>query len=197
MPEDRETLDFYAREAESYSRWSIAAQKPRLDRFLSGLAPASKILELGCGAGGDCATMMARGFEVIPTDASPEMAAEASRRLARPVLVLPAGELSAIGEFDAVWANACLLHVPLAELGDVIARVARALKPQGRFYASYKAGEAEGRDRFGRYYNYPTAAGLEAIYRQVQWHSVEILEDAGGGYDGQPTAWLHVTAIAP
>ena len=41
------------------------------------------ILELGCGAGADSAEMLAGGFDVYPTDGSPEMAGEA-RTLAAP-----------------------------------------------------------------------------------------------------------------
>ena len=64
--------------------------------------------------------------------------------------------------FDGVWANACLLHVPRTALPGILAKVQRALRPGGVFYASYKAGEAEGRDRFGRFFNYPDAAWLKA-----------------------------------
>lgn len=39
-------------------------------------------------AGGDAAEMLAWGFNVLPTDGSPEMADVASRRLGRPVETL-------------------------------------------------------------------------------------------------------------
>lgn len=195
VPEDRETLAFYAREAETYSQWSKDHRNPRLETFLSKLSPGARVLELGCGSGRDSANMLAHGFDVVATDASPEMAAQASRHLGRAVAVLPAGELSALAEFDAIWANACLLHIPMQELADVIARINAALKPQGCFYASYKGGEGEGRDRFGRYYNYPSIAVLEQLYQTLPWTSLEISQDIGGGYDGEKTTWLHVTAV--
>jgi len=84
------------------------------------------------------------------------MAAEASRRLGRPVGTLLFHELDAVEAYDGVWANACLLHVPRPELAQVLARIWRALKPAGYFYASYKAGSVDGRDKLNRYYNYPT-----------------------------------------
>ena len=71
----------------------------------------------------------------------------------------------------------------------------RALRPGGVFYASYKAGEAEGRDRFGRYYNYPDADWLRIAYGKDGWSRLDIGEDLGGGYDQEPTRWLHATAI--
>lgn len=197
MPEDRETLEFYSRKATTYVQWSGTEPSRRLDLFLSRLKPNARILELGCGAGNDSAAMIARGFDVTPTDASPEMAARAASRLARTVTVLAAGDLSAVSEFDAIWASACLLHVPLPDLADVIARINTALKPQGRFYASFKSGEAEGRDRFGRYYNNPSAMELEGIYRRSLWSNLDLTSNSGSGYDGESTTWLHVTAIKP
>lgn len=120
--------------------------------------------------------------------------------------LLPAGgrvlELGCGGGHDSeallalgVWANACLLHVPRPALPDILTRVQRALRPGGVFYASYKAGEAEGRDRFGRYYNYPDAAWLRTAYGKEGWDRIGIEEDLGGGYDQEPTRWLHATAI--
>ena len=84
---DEETLQFYRSNAEAYAGREIAAHT-RLTRFLALLPPAAAILELGCGAGAASAEMLADGFEVRPTDGSPEMAGEASRRLGRPVETL-------------------------------------------------------------------------------------------------------------
>lgn len=43
-----------------------------------------------------------------------------------------------------VWARASLLHVPRAEMGDVLTRLRRALRPAGLLYASFKYGMDEG-----------------------------------------------------
>ncbi|RYE83733.1 MAG: class I SAM-dependent methyltransferase, partial [Hyphomicrobiales bacterium] len=134
-------------------------------------------------------------LDVSPTDGSPELAAQAQKRLGRPVSVLLFEDLVAEAAFDGVWANACLLHVPRPALPGIVARVHRALRPGGVFYASYKAGEAEGRDRFGRYYNYPDADWLRTAYGNAGWNRIDIEEDLGGGYDQEPTRWLHAIAI--
>ena len=44
------------------------------------------------------------------------------------------------------------------------ARIHRALKPAGVFYASFKIGDGDGRDTLGRYYNYPSPEWLQATY---------------------------------
>jgi len=192
---DAETLNFYAAEAETYSLQARGAKSTRLDPFLAALPAGAKILELGCGGGQDSLVMLTRGFDVTSTDGSPEMANQAERLLGRTVAVLPFDQLAEHSVYDGVWANACLLHVPRPELAPVLARVHRALKPGGVFYASFKAGAAEGRDRFQRYYNYPSRAWLMSQYAPLDWLRVEIDESSGGGYDGETTAWLHVTAI--
>jgi SAM-dependent methyltransferase len=73
-------------------------------------------------------------------------------------------ELEESEAFDGVWASACLLHVPKPDLAGILARIHRALKADGVFYASFKSGEADGRDSLGRYYNYVSADWLHATY---------------------------------
>ncbi|WP_439497658.1 class I SAM-dependent methyltransferase [Bosea sp. (in: a-proteobacteria)] len=192
---DPATLDFYANEADAYAARGQEANRSWLDRFGSALPPGGHVLELGCGAGQDSEALLFRGFDVTPTDGSPELAARAAQRLGRPVPTLLFEDLVAKQAFDGIWANACLLHVPREALPAIIGRVQAALKPGGVFYASFKAGGAEGRDRFGRYYNYPSKEWLPAAYGPVGWREIEISQEAGSGYDREPTDWLHVLAI--
>jgi SAM-dependent methyltransferase len=192
---DADTLGFYAAEAEVYAGRARRLGEARLQRFAGLLPTGSKVLELGCGGGQDSQALLALGLDVTPTDGSPELAAEAQKRLGRPVSVLLFEDLVAEAAFDGIWANACLLHVPRPALPGILAKVHRALRPGGAFYASFKAGEAEGRDRFGRYYNYPDADWLRSAYGDARWSSLDIQEDLGGGYDQEPTRWLHATAI--
>lgn len=192
---DSATLGFYAEEAETYAGRGREADLARIERFASLLPAGGQVLELGCGGGQDSAALLGRGLEVTPTDGSPELAAQAALRLGRPVSVLLFEDLDASAAYDGVWAKACLLHVPRTALPAIIAKVHAALRPGGAFYASFKAGEAEGRDRFGRYYNYPSAEWLRETYGTSAWHSLDMTEESGGGYDGEPTRWLHAFAI--
>ncbi|WID95767.1 class I SAM-dependent methyltransferase [Bosea vestrisii] len=193
--DDRATLDFYANEAEIYAGRARELGQARLQRFAELVPAGGKVLELGCGGGQDSEALLALGLDVSPTDGSPELAAQAEKRLGRPVSVLLFEDLTAEAAFDGIWANACLLHVPRPALPGILAGVHRALRPGGAFYASFKAGEAEGRDRFGRFYNYPDADWLRTTYGDLGWNRLDIEEDLGGGYDQEPTRWLHVTAI--
>ncbi|HEX2552363.1 MAG TPA: class I SAM-dependent methyltransferase [Microvirga sp.] len=192
---DSTTLGFYAAEAEAYAGRGQAPLHERLSGFLAALPPGGAVLELGCGAGQDSAAMLARGFRVEPTDGTPEIAREAERRLGIPVRVLLFGDLDAREAYDGVWANACLLHVPRRDLPAILARIHAALKAGGVFYASYKAGSEEGRDRFGRYFNYPSPDWLRQAYGPARWADIAVERADGSGYDNEPTEWLHVTAV--
>ena len=195
---DARTLAFYAAEAPVYTASGKLGVSRHLDRFLDRLPAGADILELGCGGGRDAAHMMARGFVVDPTDGVAEIAVKAEAQLGRPVRVMRFGELDAAGRYDAVWAAASLLHVPRRDLPDVIARIHRALKPGGLHFASYKGGGSEGRDRFGRYFNYLTRAQLESLYREAaMWDLFDISEGAGGGYDGGQGPWVQITVRRP
>jgi SAM-dependent methyltransferase len=195
---DDDTLAFYDREAVAYAARREPEASPRLTAFLDGLPPGVQVLDLGCGGGQDSAVMQARGFDVTSIDGSPGMAAMAEARLGRPVRVMRFEALADEEAFDAVWANASLLHARKSGLGDILVRVRRALRPGGLFYAGYKAGEADGRDKLGRYYNFPTRAELEAAYAMAgPWANLEFREESGGGYDGEMRTWLHVTVARP
>jgi SAM-dependent methyltransferase len=191
---DEETLQFYRSNAEAYAKREIAVHT-RLTRFLALLVPGAAILELGCGAGAASAEMLAKGFDIRPTDGSPEMAAEASRRLGRPVETLLFHDLDEVEAYDGVWANACLLHVPRQELKQILTLIWRALKPGGYFYASFKTGDADGRDTLNRYYNYPAPDWLRATYANAgNWNSLSIETGEVTGFDGKRARMLFVTA---
>ena len=198
LASDQATLAFYAREAPVYSASGKAGISRWLDGFMQLLPTGARILELGCGGGRDAEALLAHGFEVHPTDGTPAIAVEAEQRLGRPVKVMLFDELSDIGAYDAVWANASLLHVPRAGLDQVLALIWRALKPGGLHFASYKAGGVAGRDRLGRYFNYPDRQTLtEAYARSAAWEVVSVVDYVGGGYEGGQGPWIAITVRRP
>jgi len=102
------------------------------------LAPKAgeRILDLGCGTGALTAEIAERGAGVFGIDRSPEMVEQAKNKF--PALtfeVVDAAQMKFEAEFDAVFSNAVLHWIPEAE--KVIAGVARALKPGGRFVAEF------------------------------------------------------------
>ncbi len=104
--------------------------------ILTRLAPQAgeRILDLGCGDGVLTQDLIASGADVVAVDASPQMVAAA---VARGVAahVMDARGLTFTAEFDAVFSNAVLHWIPEADA--VLAGVARALRPGGRFVAEF------------------------------------------------------------
>jgi SAM-dependent methyltransferase len=189
---DDATLQFYRDNAQSYADW-VKAPSARLVRFMDLLPAGGDVLELGCGPGNHSAEMLAAGFAVRPTDGSPEMAEVAARRLGRPVETMLFHELDAREAYDGVWASACLLHAPRDELAGILARIHRALKPAGVFYASFKAGDHDGRDSLGRYYNYASRDWLEAAYAKAgRWQTIAVDTSEIKSFDDAPATMLHL-----
>jgi SAM-dependent methyltransferase len=190
-----DTMGFYAAQAGPYLTHRPDSVDPEIPGFLQLLPPGAHILELGCGGGCDAEYMISKGFNVEPTDGVAEMASHAQKRLGRTVRVMRFDELEAIEAYDAVVANASLLHVPVDDLTAVLVRIWRALKPGGLHFATYKTGATAGCDEHGRYYNYLTRDQAEAHYRAAgRWKSLDYEQFAGVGHFSQPALWLKVVA---
>ena len=104
--------------------------------ILARLAPQAgeRILDLGCGDGALTADLVSSGAAVVAVDASaPMVAAAVARGIA--ARVMDARALTFTAEFDAVFSNAVLHWIPEADA--VLAGVARALTPGGRFVAEF------------------------------------------------------------
>jgi trans-aconitate methyltransferase len=94
--------------------------------------PGERILDLGCGDGVLTEKIAASGADVVAVDAAPDMVAAAKAR-GLDARVVPGQNLAFDREFDAVFSNAALHWMHPQEA--VLAGVARALKPGGRFVA--------------------------------------------------------------
>lgn len=96
-----------------------------------------RLLDFGCGPGRDLLALTALGHVVTGLDGSPVFAEMARARSGCNVLQQNFLEL-ALGEqqFDGVFANASLFHVPRAELPRVLAEPFRALLPGGVLFCS-------------------------------------------------------------
>jgi len=128
---DAVAADFDAR----FGEWrSVEAQRRAVRAVLLDLFPeGARLLELGGGTGIDAAWLKARGREVLLTDASPAMVAEAMRKLgpgaAEVLAVEQLDRLAERGErFDGAFSNFAALNcVPdLAPMGRSLARLVRS-----------------------------------------------------------------------
>lgn len=189
------TLGFYNSNAIHYAA-DGDTPNPKLFGFLKRCKPAGRILELGTGSGTDASAILKAGFQLDATDGSSELAAIAAKRLGQPVRTMMFDELSAVEEYDGIYACASLTHVPRTELGPIIRRVHSALVKGGIVWASFKTGTAEGHDALGRYYNYLSPEELREYWSDNgQWSGIEIECWTGSAYDKRSTDWAAVIAV--
>jgi trans-aconitate methyltransferase len=124
-------------------RWDADAYA-RNGRFVADLAgeivawldarPGERILDVGCGDGALTERLAASGATLVGVDASTTLLA-AARARGLDVRELDAHALPFDAEFDAVFSNAALHWMRRPD--EVLAGIARALRPGGRFVAEF------------------------------------------------------------
>jgi len=121
-----------------------------------------------------------------------EMASAATHQT---VLLLTFQEIDLENEFDSIWANASLLHVPRSQIDDVLRRLLRALKPGGVLYMSLKVGDGERIADDGRLFcDYTEASMRQLLASHRALTLLDIHESPPGPNQADGRAWLHVTS---
>ena len=177
------SVAYYDQNAQSFFDGTAGLALADLWTAFTELVPAGgRILDAGCGSGRDARRFAELGYEVEAVDASEEMV-----RLARTHTGLPVGlkrlqDLDARDRYDGVWCCAAALHVPAAQLDDVLRRIHAALRPGGVCYVSFKEGHGE-RAEGARTFTDQTEAELRG--RLARIGGVEVVR-AWGTHDVRP-----------
>ena len=121
----------------TFDAWlSVGIQRDQVRRVLLATFPSgSRLLEIGGGTGADAAWLMARGRDVVLTDASPAMVAQAALKIGgERTQALPAERLGKMrarhGAFDGAFSNFAALNC-VDDLGAVGTALARLIRPGG------------------------------------------------------------------
>lgn len=197
MSTDPDTIAFYQARAPYWVFHSGERHSHQLDTFLDRLPAGAKVLELGCGGGRDAARMQERGFAVDATDATPALVTRANQAFNLRARVMAFHELDAVAKYAGVWAHASLLHCPREALPDVLARIHRGLTPGGWHFASFKLGDAEGRDLLGRLHNFPSPDWLIAAYEAAGLVIAAQDTYVSKASDGTQRDWIDLTLRKP
>ncbi|MBL4743764.1 MAG: class I SAM-dependent methyltransferase [Cycloclasticus sp.] len=146
-----------------------------IDSFLDAL-PKKKgldILDLGCGPGRDLLHFKSLGHNPTGLDGSKRFCDMASKHSGCPTINDSFVNMTlSSGQFDGVFANASLFHVPRIELSNVLLKLFNCLKPGGVLFTSNPRGDSEGYNgqRYGYYMELDTfrelleRAGFELLH---------------------------------
>ena len=132
---NRESYDAIAAEWE-HARVRLSGAEQRIfDLLREGLAPGSKVLDLGCGTGRPVAEyLVEQGLRVTGIDESTRMLELARKRLPDQEWTLASLETFAPeGAFSAAIAWDSLFHIPRTAHESIFGYVRKALRRGGRF----------------------------------------------------------------
>lgn len=157
------TLEYYQQHADDFFNSTVNVDMRSLyTPFLERIPQGGLILDAGCGSGRDSKAFLQQGYRVEAFDATAEMAKLASQHTGLSVKQMTFSDVDAVNHYDGIWCCASLLHVSAAELPDAMAKLARALKPDGIWYVSFKYGDGE-RVKDGRRFTDLNEQGLNTL----------------------------------
>jgi trans-aconitate methyltransferase len=160
------------------------------DHFVSLLKHGDSVLDVGCGAGNKSKYLRGKGLVVLGIDFAENLIAIAKRE--NPDISFGVMDMHDVPslpqEFDGIFAQASLLHIPKKEAGQVIQSLVSKLKQSGFLYVAVKGQREDGveeevkteddygysYERFFSYFtmeeltNYFEAAGLKIVYKDVK-----------------------------
>lgn len=160
---------FYDLDETYAERTAQRGRPPLLEDFIERLGPNNQVIDLGCGAGRELATLRAAGFDCRGFDLSPLLAKKAVALSGAQVTVADMRDLSfPDNSVGGVIAVASLLHLEQAEITLMLHRIKRWLVSSGPFLATMKLGQGAFIDAMGRRFT---------LYRENEW--LDLLESAG------------------
>ncbi len=197
-----ETVRSYDRDAAAYARASPTmpdSVRADIEDFVERVGVGARVLEIGSGGGRDALLMETLGLRVRRTDITPGFVALLREQgfdadLLDPLVDdLPVPE----GPYDAVWANASLLHVRRADLPTVLAGLARVTRVGGLLRISLKEGDGDGWSTHGsiagpRHFTYWRADPLRDVVAAAGWTDVSVRSGIAG-HRGE--SWLELSAV--
>ena len=187
------TLNYYNEQFEKFAGSTKDLEFSEIqDYFLHYVKPGSLVLDFGCGSGRDSRYFLQKGYRVEAIDGSEKMVRIARETAGIPVKQMLFNELDEVEKYDGIFCCASILHVPSAELPDIMIRLRRAVKMNGIVYVSFKYGDFEGY-RNGRYFTDLKEDSFQKLLDTVGGFEIldtRISTDARPGRDDEK--WLNV-----
>ncbi len=190
------TVRSYQAGAEPYIRQSPPAS-PAVLAFLDQLVElvgTGRVLELGSCSGRDASYLEDRGLRVTRSDATPAFV-EIMREAGQEARLLDVRTDNLDGPYDAVLANAVLLHLTREQFEEALPRIRRAVIGSGVLACTLKdgdgAGWSEAKIGLPRYFTYWREHAVREVLATAGWAVISIDHVAG-----RSEHWIHVLARA-
>lgn len=163
------------------------------DKFVSFLSTGVRVLDVGCGSGVKAKYLSNKGVKVVGLDLSDKMIEIARREVSEAEFIV--GDMAQLanveGEFDGIFMQASLLHIPKAEAPKVLASLNAKLKKGGYFYVGVKAlmpgapeEEIEKENDYGyeyeRFFSYYSLDELRGYFKDLDLEIVRELVASSG-----------------
>lgn len=198
----------YRRAVDSPTDRTLAAYQAGVDAYLAG-SPAGvsepvgllleavvahvptggTVLELGSGPGREARYLEQRGLRVERTDATPAFV-DRLRQAGHQARVLDVRHGDLGGPFDAVLANAVLLHLDREDLAEALRSCHRATRPGGVLALTLKEGDGEAWSKAKldspRWFVYWREGALRQALSDAGWADVRLTH-----VEGRLEPWLH------
>ncbi|MCA9369357.1 class I SAM-dependent methyltransferase [Candidatus Woesebacteria bacterium] len=181
-------------------------QKDLIIAFAKNIS-GKRVFDLGCGPGHDSYIFSELNFHVIGLDFSKEMIRRAQTLKNvenKPRFIV--GDMTKLNEyftenaFDAIWASASLLHIPLTDISKTIEGMTHISKSGTKIYVGLKGGNTENtflvdEDKYGksmqREFTFWTKEGFLKEVAPYGWKLEQFTSREGSLSMGQPTQWLN------
>jgi 2-polyprenyl-3-methyl-5-hydroxy-6-metoxy-1,4-benzoquinol methylase len=149
------------------------------DKFVSFLKPGAEVLDVGCGGGFKSKYLIGKGLKVVGIDFSENIIKIAKREVPKAeFFVMDMRDLKDLHQFDGIFAQASLLHIPKKEITDVLSGLVAKLKIGGYIYVAVKGTQPGKPDEgileendlgysYQRFFSYFTMAELKEHFKNL------------------------------
>lgn len=193
MQRTSKTINAYDKNCIAYSEkfMEFEQYKERMSEFIHLLDYRIKVLDLGCGPGNRARQLMLSGKElsIEGIDLSEGMIRLAQQNV--PIGIFKCADIREISytdeEFDAILLSFCIVHLNDTETAELLRKVAKYLKKDGKLYLSFMEGKTDGFEKTSFsddeiYFCYHSLNRVQELLKENRLSTINVVKQ---GYEEQ------------
>ncbi len=139
----KKTIELYEELGEKYLKDIEKATPKEIYSFMKLLSKGALVLDIGCAGGRDSKVFIQKDFNVVGIDLVDSFLKEARKYVPEAKFIKM--DLLKLkfpqNHFDAIWANAVLLHTKKEDMPKALKGFYKVLKPKGKLHIRVKRGK--------------------------------------------------------